>query len=314
VPRIALLISALLGVADPDPQPMTDMHEALAYAAIPPADAPSKMILEALPPPPIKVVRHTRYFGTVTIDHRAHLKRRAACRSCHGEGAVTKITFTPQIAHERCIGCHQQAAAGPTGCRECHVKEPEPPPQQLAKAEQVVPGSTAPNSSSPSTPAYLATIAALERAPADRGDSDELSRTLGIGFISGAGSGASVRVCSRQGMLMVTQGVERVASDQAARTLALLGFGVSRPVHRRVALEAEALGGLDAVERPLFAFRPAVGARVGVEVRPHWRIVQTVNLGVTGLLDVTPRSANDQGAGHPGAYVTVSTGLGFPPH
>jgi hypothetical protein len=87
-------------------------------------------LLVALPRPPDKVVRTTRYFGVVVVDHRAHLARRSPCRSCHGEGAVGKLVLPPRIAHERCLGCHWEKARGPTHCHECHLDPAslQPPP------------------------------------------------------------------------------------------------------------------------------------------------------------------------------------------
>ncbi|MBI5071151.1 MAG: cytochrome c3 family protein [Deltaproteobacteria bacterium] len=80
------------------------------------------LALSALPPAPEKVVLQTRSFGTVTVDHAAHLRRRARCFTCHGPGPVTKLgRFEPKEAHDRCIGCHKAEARGPTACRQCHV-------------------------------------------------------------------------------------------------------------------------------------------------------------------------------------------------
>ena len=83
-----------------------------ALAAIPGADL-MNVLPSAMPTPPKTVVRHT-YFGDVTIDHEAHLARHARCVQCHGSGPIRKIKrFTPKVAHERCVGCHQQANKGP---------------------------------------------------------------------------------------------------------------------------------------------------------------------------------------------------------
>src|SRR5512134_861710 len=93
------------------------------------------LALSALPPPPETVVFETKMYGTVTLDHRAHLARRVACRSCHGEGPVRKLagSFGPKVAHDRCRGCHLEISRGPTDCRGCHVKPP-PPPVEVAAA------------------------------------------------------------------------------------------------------------------------------------------------------------------------------------
>jgi hypothetical protein len=75
----------------------------------------------ALPPPPQKVVRVTRCFGEVVLDHHAHLARRTACRSCHGNGVVGKLALPPRLAHDRCRGCHIVEHRGPVDCRGCHA-------------------------------------------------------------------------------------------------------------------------------------------------------------------------------------------------
>jgi hypothetical protein len=84
----------------------------------------------ALPPPPDRVYLETRTYGTVMVDHRAHLARRTSCRACHGGGAVTRIEFTPRSAHESCRACHVTLKRGPTNCRDCHVQPLEPPVAQ----------------------------------------------------------------------------------------------------------------------------------------------------------------------------------------
>lgn len=91
---------------------------------LPPTGA---VVMGALPTPPKKVVLQTKTYGTVTVDHAAHLARRTACRSCHGDGPVGKIAFTPRQAHDTCRACHVDLKAGPTDCRGCHVKPVEPP-------------------------------------------------------------------------------------------------------------------------------------------------------------------------------------------
>ncbi len=90
--------------------------------ALAPARGASQLQLQALPPPPKVVVRETSRYGTVTIDHEKHLALRVSCRRCHGPGVVSQISFTPQVAHERCVGCHREASRGPVRCAGCHVR------------------------------------------------------------------------------------------------------------------------------------------------------------------------------------------------
>ncbi len=84
----------------------------------------------ALPsPPPGVITRETRTFGTIHIDHPAHLAARAACSGCHGPGPITKVgRMTPPEAHERCFACHLALQRGPRVCRGCHVVAGEPGP------------------------------------------------------------------------------------------------------------------------------------------------------------------------------------------
>jgi hypothetical protein len=94
--------------------PMTAAHSvALVLAAT----------LSGLPEPPERVVRVTARFGAVVLDHRAHVARRAPCKTCHGSGQVTKIErFGMKSGHAICRGCHEEAQRGPTTCRGCHVE------------------------------------------------------------------------------------------------------------------------------------------------------------------------------------------------
>jgi DnaJ-class molecular chaperone len=74
----------------------------------------------ALPAPPQKVVFKNSK-GDVTLDHTAHLARRAHCATCHGPGVVAKIEgFEMQRAHLVCVGCHRDNARGPILCKDCH--------------------------------------------------------------------------------------------------------------------------------------------------------------------------------------------------
>src|SRR5690242_1754647 len=71
--------------------------------ALPPM---TDIVFGALSPAPDRVYLETRSFGTVMVDHRAHLARRVACKACHGPGPVSQIEFTPKSAHDSCRACH----------------------------------------------------------------------------------------------------------------------------------------------------------------------------------------------------------------
>lgn len=137
---VALAASAQQQVATAGRPPASAMA-----GAIPPS---SSMVMGALPTPPGKVVLETKTYGTVTVDHAAHLARRTACRSCHGDGPVSKIGFTPRQAHETCRGCHADMKRGPVDCRGCHVLPPKP--VEVSAAEPPPAAPAAPPSALPS--------------------------------------------------------------------------------------------------------------------------------------------------------------------
>jgi predicted CXXCH cytochrome family protein len=58
--------------------------------------------------------------GDVTFNHKAHAA--GDCKTCHGEGAPTKVELDKAAAHKLCIDCHKAKGAGPTKCGECHKK------------------------------------------------------------------------------------------------------------------------------------------------------------------------------------------------
>lgn len=83
--------------------------------------------LLAVAPMPDQVELETKSFGTVRLDHAAHVARRVACASCHGPGTPAKLgRLAPRDAHARCVTCHKEAKKGPTSCRQCHAVKPSP--------------------------------------------------------------------------------------------------------------------------------------------------------------------------------------------
>jgi hypothetical protein len=306
---VATLLAAALTASDAPPS-----GDVVALGALP-AEQLEDVVLEALPPAPSIVVRETRYYGTVTIDHRAHLARRAACKTCHDPGPIRKLTFTPKVAHDRCIGCHTQVAKGPTNCQGCHVKPPPAPAPVVAAAAPVAQERT---EACPDPKNLSAAFAAFDspRARESGGvvGKEPFHRWLEVGLAAGSSPGVSVRVAHHQNFLVVTQSVERLMSSDEARTLALLGAGISRPIHSQVALEAVGLAGLDAVDKPDLALIPAVGARAGIQWRPGLRFFKQVTTSVTGVYDLSTRSTrDDREVGGFTIYGTVATGFKFPP-
>lgn len=309
---VTALVAAVLVAAAPGSEGDAPASPSDAFAVSHlPAEQLEDMILEALPPPPLTVIRETKYYGTVTIDHRAHLARKAACKTCHGTGSITKIEYTAKVAHDRCITCHQQQA-GPTNCQGCHVKVEPPPPVYAAPAPETLEPAVPP----PNPDNLSAAFAALNKPPDQGGllGKESFYRYIEVGLAAGRGQGVSVRIASHQNFVVVTQSVERMMSRDDARTIGLLGAGVSKTLHSRVALEVVGLAGFDAVDRPLLALLPAIGGRAGLEWRPRrWKIFQQFTASVTGVHDLSTRKLESREVGGTTIYGTVATGFTFPP-
>lgn len=312
---VAVLLAATFLAAGPQPS-----GERVAALVVPrdallgaiPADHLGEVLLQALPSPPTIIVRETRYYGTVTIDHRAHLARRAKCKTCHGPGPVSKLEYTPKVAHARCVGCHQEQAKGPTACQGCHVKTAPKPVQLVAAAPALAPPPAPP----PPNPKHVAAALAAFDAPRvgahGAATSEPFHRSLEVGIALGRGQGVSVRLASRQDFVVVTQSVERMSSGARAQTLGLVGAGISRSIERGVSIEGLALGGFDVIERPVVALLPAIGARAGVVWRPRFGFLHQVTAAVTGVVDLTTRRTSEGEVGGVTVYGTVATGFSIP--
>lgn len=89
-----------------------------------------------LPPAPERV-RFEGAYGTVTLDHRAHLAARVRCARCHGPGRIGPLLpLDKQLAHYTCVRCHREEARGPTACAGCHARRggPDAAPQRARAA------------------------------------------------------------------------------------------------------------------------------------------------------------------------------------
>jgi hypothetical protein len=277
-------------------------EDALAFSPAPLRDT----VEQALPPPPTVVVRKTRYYGTVTIDHRAHLARRAACRSCHGPGVVTKLELPPKVAHDRCIGCHQEEKRGPVDCKGCHVKDAAPATSPapsdaptVARRSIVHVAGEAHAAAAPIAGAAVGAIRAGSPPPAPGGEAapavprtidvrraSGVERAFSVGAAVGRGLGPSLRFTARHGSLAIAHSVENLSGGGESRTFGLIGAGVSRPLSRSFSGEALALGGFDAVRRPQPSFLPALGARVAIGWHPRRWSIAAVQLAVAGVADL----------------------------
>jgi len=291
---------------------MTD--DSVAYLAIP---FPIDLVEQALPPPPVTVVIKTSYYGTVTVDHKAHLARQIHCKSCHGPGPVKRIEFTAKLAHERCRSCHSEQKKGPTDCRGCHVMPPKgsetvtaevaPPSGPPGRGGEAVASATgAAGGTASGTPAGSLVVATSVTPAAPfvpfsgtaagsvtayswvPTEDQELRRTIQFGGIAGSGYGVSAHVSSRQGAMVLTHGIDRLGGNGPTRTLVMVGAGAQLPFNlpSTLGILAEGIGGVDAVERPSVDVMPAVGARLGLEWTPRWSRQAPFILAVTGLVDL----------------------------
>jgi hypothetical protein len=286
------------------------------------------VMVQALPRPPDVVVRKTKRYGEVTVDHAKHLTLRAPCSACHVTFPVGKIDFTPQVAHRACIGCHKERGSGPSQCAGCHVT---PLPEREAVTAEAQPASApesarggdtpsaaaaapaaSPSSASASASATAAPSPAPRPAPAPaRGvavasDTPASRQIVEVGCVAGPGFGPSLRVSSRREALLTMYSFERVARGSDAHLVAMLGAGLSTRVHDDWEVVALAMAGFDTFEAPSVTIAPALGARAGVEWHPRrWRF-ETIHVGVTGVLDLSHGRADAPGTL---IFATVATGL-----
>jgi hypothetical protein len=319
---VATLVAAMLvalgspvGVAAVEPIAAHGQEGALLAYADPVRLSPD-LVEQALPPPPQIVKRETGYYGTVSIDHRAHLARRAGCKTCHGPGPVTKIEFTPRLAHDRCVGCHQTAQRGPTDCTGCHVKREAE--TQLASATAGPKGAGAPGSPAPAPVAEPSAAEGSISAPAPAVQevlaSAQMVRRLDVGLAAGSAIGASLGFSFASESFLLEQGIDRLSGADDVRTFVTFGAGIARSLRRDLQLVALGLGGLDAVAKPASGLMPALGGRVAVEWTPprSW-VVQTLRFSLSGVVDVANRQALGRDLGGTHVYATLSTGFQLGP-
>ncbi|MFY3745340.1 cytochrome c3 family protein [Anaeromyxobacter sp. Red801] len=324
-PLAAFLALAL--AATPQPPP-----ESARVASVP--EAAGGVVITALPPPPSTVVRTTKTYGTVTLDHAAHLARKISCKSCHGNGAVTKIEFTPRLAHDTCRSCHVQLAKGPTDCRGCHVvappKEapvvaeaaPKPPAGAVIRAGEARPLMSAAPSAGGVTGGVARGAAAVPSLP--HGAAGEVEpgpalapfvRTLeaGLSVLGGSGqdlvAGPSVRLTSHYDRALLTHSLDWVGGRDQGRVLFMVGGGAELPVHERVALQLVGIGGVDAAGSTV-VLMPALGARVGLAWRRAVPWLDTLTFSFAGVSDLV-RRRDDLGEREGGVMFAFSVTSGY---
>jgi hypothetical protein len=278
-PLVPLLVMALTAAPPPD------LRDAALGSSLPGAAAEVLEVATAgLPAPPELAVIQTQTYGTITLDHRAHLARKTSCRTCHGPGPVAKLGRLPaRVAHDRCVTCHRAAENAPTACRDCHVK-PAPPsePEVVTAALAEVGGSGAPSvgtlpraegipaGGAVVPAALLAELQAMRTRELEERVRNPFRRVLGIGFSATGGPGRDVTtgpalsITAREGRVLLLYGLERGTFSGESRTLGLVGAGLTHAVRGPWNVHAIALGGFDVIENPT-SFSPTVGLRGGIE-------------------------------------------------
>jgi len=286
-------------------------------AAVPPEllGAAMAVLVAALPPPPETVVRVTKSFGTVTLDHKAHLARRVPCQSCHGPGPVRKIVFTPRSAHAACRNCHVEKGRGPVDCRACHVVPPsEASPPAAEGAQAGVPTGAAATGATAVAMGPSGASPGVSSGPVAKGDAtgvmagvqipetsatspgfDPRGRLLfprtaefGVLGLTGQGQdlvfGPSFQLTGRSGHSVVEYSVAFAGGTGSGRTQFLIGGGGGFKLSPRVRATAVAVCGMDATYAPV-SILPGIGLRAGLELLNDdspW----SLRLSATGLADV----------------------------
>jgi hypothetical protein len=270
------------------------------------------------------VVRETKSFGTVNIDHAAHLARRAACGACHVSGRVGKIKFeTPRMAHEACRGCHVTVSKGPTECRGCHVVGPDEGIANAVAAATPPPASAQPGSPGPAgtlgPPGTPAAGTAASGPPPEAGLDEGLasrSRILEIGVAAmasgrqGSSLAPSFTLVGGRGDLVLSHTLV-LGGVTKGRTQFLVGLGRAWPVRKRVRGAVEGLVGIDATQSPVF-MSPAVGVRAGFDLERGYGVVETLGVSLSCVAAVIDADTVGEKSGQVSVGLTLSGGFGLP--
>jgi hypothetical protein len=281
----------------------------------------------ALPAPPKVVIRETKSFGTVNIDHAAHLARRAACSACHVSGRVGPVKYeTPRAAHEACRGCHVTVSKGPTECRGCHVVGPDAPSRtELAAATPPAPapppasGAGAVRPGGPPPPGATGVAPGIAPLPATGPPQESLaarSRTLEIGLAAmasgrqGTSLAPSVTLLATRGATVLSHTLVLGGVTQG-RTQFLVGVGKAFPMHPRVRGAFVGMGGVDATQSPVF-MSPAVGVRAALELETGAPVVQTMSLSLGAIAGLLGADAVGERSGQVTVSLTLAGGFALP--
>jgi hypothetical protein len=330
---------AIVALAMAAPQPAPVLVASASLQA-------EQVIVAALPPPPESVTLQTRMFGTVDVPHRKHLELRVSCKSCHGPGPVGTIEFTPKAAHDLCRGCHQEKAAGPTGCRECHAVPDKPGSVEVAAATAATAAAastpsattmashasagmpvgssdagTAPTPESTAAAPSRVGVAGRNAPPLARRDSRgevPFTRSFEVGFVTLGESGhapaigPTLTVKARRDHVVFFHSVAAAGGSRRGHTLALLGGGMTTRALGGWSASAMAVGGLDADYRSAQLF-PALGLRVDVDWTRDVRAFKAFSLSFVAVADVTrPRNQYGERVGGTIYGVTLTGAVPVP--
>jgi hypothetical protein len=317
MPLVALVPVLAIALSAPSPE--------LREATLGALDAVARDVQEsntaALPPAPERAILETQTFGTITLDHAAHLARKTSCKACHNPGPVGKLgRLPPKAAHGRCVSCHEKAEAGPTACRDCHVKAAPPEPTVIeaglsASPEQgaALASTNGPGGAPPFLTASLqAELDAMRARDIEERVRNPFQRVLGIGFavVGGGGrdvtTGPAIYMSTREGRVLLLYALERGSSRSGDRTLGLLGAGITQPITGHWNGQALLIGGFDATESPT-NFSPHLGVRTGLE----W-LGRRMSLSVAGTAASDLTSGIDRfGQQTGGVTYSVSANIGY---
>lgn len=112
---------ALSEVSDAAEETAVAAKEQIVAAADSAKAAVDETVAKLTPTTSPETIVFTATMGNVTMPHLVHADA-FSCATCHGDGVPGALDLGREAAHALCIGCHQEQKAGPTGCRDCHVK------------------------------------------------------------------------------------------------------------------------------------------------------------------------------------------------
>jgi hypothetical protein len=153
------------------------------------------------------------------------------------------------------------------------------------------------------------TLAAVSPSASDDDPRQGFRQVVQVGYAAGESVGPAFRLSSRQEALAIEHSIDRVSRSGDDRTVILVGGGLVHNLQDRLAFVAVGLGGIDAVQGLETGIMPALGARVGIEWLPRRWFLNSVQLSVTGVVDLAKRRAMGREIGATNVYATLATGF-----